>query len=157
MSSACGRWFTFVYRTPTHHAVGSLGTWSYCDNLCLGFFPCRPSPYIVIIAQEVNFVNPLYHIFFIGFHSAQSLNFHTHGFWLTFITRTTERPCEKKVFVGVGLMRSTCDLSVRVAPPLPYNIILTYSYEFVNTFFNFFLFFKGSFFAICCVIPVLSP
>lgn len=52
-----------------------------------------PSPYIPIIPYFLWFVNRFFEIFF-GFHSAQSLNFHTHGIWFIFITRTTERPCE---------------------------------------------------------------
>ena len=73
-----------------------------------------------------------------GFHSASSLNSHTHGFWSTFVYRTTERPCGRKSLSVWSYSVNLRPNLFGIALPLPYTIIIPYSVDFVNTFLIFF-------------------
>ena len=58
--SACGVWFTFVFRTPTHHAVGSWGEVLCSSRGLLGLVSC-PRWLSLRVASPSPFVPLLYH------------------------------------------------------------------------------------------------
>ena len=77
---------------------------------------------------HLSFLWLLYHIdswfvkkIFFGFHSAQSLNLHTRGIWSTFVTRATERPRVRDVFVGLVLCEQLALSLIRCASPHLHN------------------------------------
>ena len=63
----CGLWFTFVFRTPTDHAVGSWGEVLCSSRGLLGLVSC-PSRLSLRVASPSPFVSLLYH----GFHHLSS-------------------------------------------------------------------------------------